>query len=104
MDSAFASYLDPDRDRTTTYSYDVGPRSGPDFPAPPPPYTFEHDAAKRVFRLRWSANGEVEVFRDQVMRFLVVEPDPDSPGGMTPKLTNGRVTYLRLCREEREIG
>jgi hypothetical protein len=67
-----------------------------------PPYVFEHDAEKGIFRLTW-ANGEVEVFRDRPVRYLVVEPDPRT-GQMRPVAARRdwpMVVYL--CREEREV-
>src|SRR6266852_6394399 len=85
----------------TTYVYDArdrlvriceptpdpggAPVAHPDPPPEPlPPYTFEHDPDKGVFRLRWS-DGEVEVFRDKPARHLVVAPDPQT-GAIMPVL------------------
>src|SRR5260370_12234036 len=61
-------------------------------PKPPPPFTFEHEREKGVFRLEWS-DGEVEVFRDNPTRYLVVEPDLDT-GELNPKTTPARPTHL----------
>jgi hypothetical protein len=66
-----------------------------------PAFTFEHDAAQGVFRLRM-ADGTVEVFRDKPARYLCVEPDPT--GVMKPVTKYGRPVILYLCREEREVG
>jgi hypothetical protein len=68
---------------------------------PLPAYTFEHDREKGVFRLK-SSDGDVEVFRDKPVRYLVVEPDRES-GELRPAIKRGHPTYLYLCREEREI-
>ena len=75
----------------TTYTY------GDD---PPPPIGFEHDAAAHVFRLT-TADGSVEVFRDNPTRSLCVEPDEEG-GGMRPVMKDGRPVSLHLCREDRE--
>ena len=74
-----------------TYTFDAGP----------PPFRFEHDPAARVFRLT-TADGTVEVWRDNPTRFLCVEPDPET-GAMRPVTKRGRPVYLYLCREEREV-
>jgi hypothetical protein len=86
------------RPHTTVYVY-VHEATDPERTRPLP-FTFEHDKEKRVFVLTW-ADGEVEVFRDNATRYLVVEPDSE-PGELRPKLTYGRPTFLYLCREERE--
>jgi hypothetical protein len=65
-----------------------------------PPCRFEHDPAARVFRLT-TADGTVELFRDNPIRYLCVEPDPQT-GAMRPMTRRGRPVYLYLCREERE--
>ena len=67
----------------------------------PPPYTFEHDREKGVYRLKWS-DGEVEVFRDKPVRYLVLEPDRQT-GELRPAITRGCPRYLYLSREEREV-
>ena len=61
-------------------------------PRTPPPYTFEHEREKGVFRLKWS-DGEVEVFRDKPTRYLVVEPDRET-GELRAAITRGYPTYL----------
>src|SRR5262245_55428366 len=45
-------------------------------------FQFEHDREKGIVRIRWP-DGEVEVFRDKPVRYLVVEPDP-ATGEMKP--------------------
>jgi hypothetical protein len=70
----------------------------------PPPVRFEHDPAARVFRLT-TADGTVEVFRDNPTGYLCVEPDSESDtGAMRPVTRRGRPVYLYLCREERDAG
>jgi hypothetical protein len=77
----------------TYYSYALDPDR-------PPPPRFEHDPAARVFRLT-AADGTVETFRDNPIRYLCVEPDPET-GEMRPVMERGRPVYLHLCREDRE--
>jgi len=86
----------PDGGRTTTctYSFDVDPRAKS--------CTFEHDKEKRVFRLT-DAEGKSEHFRDNPVRYLVVEPDPET-SEMRPARKHGRPKFMYLCREEREVG
>jgi hypothetical protein len=50
-------------DYTTRHEAPTAPPSP--FPAQrkPPPFTFEHDRERRVFRLTWR-DGQIEVFRD----------------------------------------
>src|SRR5262249_23179249 len=60
----------------------------------------EHDLEKRVYRLT-GPDGKTEVFRDDVRRFLVVEPDRET-GRMIPVIREGEPRILCLCREERE--
>jgi hypothetical protein len=76
----------------TWYEYVTEPRT--------PAFTFEHDKQKRLFVLKWS-NGKTEKFRDNPVRHLIVEPDPQT-GGMRPVTKRGQPTYLYLSREERE--
>jgi hypothetical protein len=80
----------------TTYMDPADPASSP----APPPFRFEHDPKAAVFRLT-TAEGTVEVWRDNPVRFLCVEPDPET-GAMRPVVKRGRPVYLHLCREERE--
>ena len=79
-------------DAVTTYTYAAD--------AAPPPFGFEHDPTARVFRLT-TADGKVEVWRDNPTRFLCVEPDPET-GAMRPVMKLGRPVYLYLLREDRE--
>ena len=65
-----------------------------------PPFRFEHDPAAPAFRIT-AADGTVEVFRDNPVRYLRVEPDPET-GAMRPVMRRGRPVYLFLCREDPE--
>ena len=89
----------------TTYSYfvkDEGAATGSaNASETAPPYTFEHDREKGVYRLKRS-DGEVEFFRDKPARYLVLEPDCET-GELRPVMTRGYPRYLYLCREEREV-
>ncbi len=103
----------------TTFTYDAtqrltviparsehDPPPMPQLPEPPPKhraplFTCEHDPEKGIFRIRWS-DGDVEVFRDKPVRYLVVEPD-DQTGELKPVVKRGCPTYLYLAREEREV-
>src|SRR5438105_3136018 len=114
--------MNPDpqpRSRVTTYVYDAADRvtvvrdqTGPGPEPPPPPqeplpkpraalFDFEPDPEKGIFRIRWP-DGETDGFRKQPVRYLVVEPDPET-GEMKPIVKRGCPTYLYLCREEREV-
>ena len=90
----------------TTYTYvvkDDGEATGsPNASETAPPYTFEHDREKGVYRLKRS-DGEVEFFRDKPARYLVLEPDCET-GELRPVMTRGCLTYLYLWREELEVG
>ena len=77
---------------TYTFSCDPGP--------PEPEWLVEHDVEQRVFRLT-APGGKTEVFRDQALRYLVVEPD-DETGELMPVIRDGQPRFLCLCREERE--
>ena len=66
----------------------------------PDQFTFEHDKQKRLFLLT-GKDGKVERFRDNPVRQLVVEPDPET-GEMRPVTVLGKPTYIYLCREDRE--
>jgi hypothetical protein len=80
----------------TTYTYTYTAQG------PPPAFAFVHDKEKRVFCLT-GADGKAEVFRDNPVRYLVVEPDPET-GELKPATKCGKPVYLYLCREEREKG
>jgi hypothetical protein len=71
------------------YSYEI----------PPPAFGFEHDVQRRVFRVR-SSHGEVSVFRDRLVRYLAVRPDPKT-GELMPVTKRGEPVFMYLCREER---
>ena len=59
----------------TTYQYDPEGRLV-SVEAPTPPGTkWEHDEAKRVFRLT-DPDGKVTEFHDRFVRFLIVAPTP----------------------------
>jgi hypothetical protein len=64
--------------RTYTLTYHGNAIERFTWSVPPPPYTFERDREKGVFRLKWP-NEKVDVFRDKPVRYLVVEPDRQSP-------------------------
>jgi hypothetical protein len=71
-------------------------------PDPPvPAFTFAHDKQKGHFVLTWP-DGRTERFRDNPVRHLVVEPDPET-GEMRPVTRYRQPTYLYLSREEREL-
>ncbi len=109
--------LPPDQHSTTVYIYDYRDRLTEvrEYIAPfptsdeladqgslqSPPFSFEHDTQKGVFRLTW-ADGHFEVFRDKPDRLLVVEPDPET-GKLKPVVKRGKPTYLYLCRQEHEV-
>jgi len=77
---------------TYTYSFEVDPWGQS--------FSFEHDKEKRVFRLT-DAEGKVEYFRDNPVRYLVVEPDSER-GEMRPARQRGKPKLMYLCREDRE--
>jgi hypothetical protein len=65
---------------------------------PPPAFDFEHDAQKRVVCVS-SSDGQVGVFRDRPIRYLVVRPHPKT-GELVPVTRRGEPVCLYLCREE----
>jgi hypothetical protein len=65
-----------------------------------PPPRMEHDREKRLYRIT-DHDGKTELFRDEPVRFLVVEPDRET-GDLRPVTYGGLPHYLYLCREERE--
>jgi hypothetical protein len=77
----------------TWYEYSAEPQNAS--------FTFEHDTQKRLFVLTWP-DGKTERFRDNPVRHLMVEPDPQT-GEMRPVIRRGQPTYLYLSREEREL-
>jgi len=62
---------------------------------------FEHDRQNRLFVVTLP-DGKTERFRDNPVRHLIVEPDPQS-GEMRPVIKHGQPAYLYLSREEREL-
>jgi hypothetical protein len=76
---------------TYTYSYDPGPAL----------YEFEHLDEKGLFAVT-GPDGETQYFRDRPVRYLVVEPDPET-GEFAPAAKNRRPVFQWLCREEREV-
>ena len=85
-------------DHVTTFTYEAEP------PSPAFQFQFSHDKEKRLLVLTWP-DGKTEHFRDNPIRQLVVEPDPDSATGeLRPAIKNGQPVFVYLCREEREMG
>ena len=76
----------------TTFTYQAEPR--------PPRFQFSHDEQKRLFVLTMP-DGRVEHFRDNPVRYLVVEREKKT-GRIVPVAFDGRPQYLLLCREEIE--
>jgi hypothetical protein len=69
----------------------------PDTPA----FLFEHDKRNRLFILTWP-DGRTERFRDNPIRHLVVEPDPQT-GEMRPVTKRVQPAHFYLSREERDL-
>jgi hypothetical protein len=65
-----------------------------------PPPRIEHDRKKKLYRFT-DQDGKTDVFRDEPVRFLIVEPDRET-GELRPATYGGLPQYLYLCREERE--
>jgi YD repeat-containing protein len=65
-----------------------------------PPPRIEHDREKKLYRIT-DQDGKTEVFRDEPVRFLVVEPNRET-GELRLVTYGGMPHYLYLCREERE--
>ena len=83
-------------DHVTTFTYEAEP--------PAFAFQFSHDKEKRLLVVTWP-DGKTEHFRDNPIRQLMVEPDPDSATGeLRPAIKNGQPAYVYLCREEREMG
>ena len=79
--------------RPSPFEWDTrSPRTAPD-------YKFEHDTQKRLFVLT-APGGKPEYFRDNPVRQLLVEPDPET-GELRPVIMRGKPAYIYLCREER---
>jgi hypothetical protein len=66
-------------------------------PAPANPDRVEHDPEKRCLRLT-RPDGTTTSFRDQPVRFLVVEPDSNS-GKLRPAVSMGKAKVVYLCPE-----
>ncbi len=80
-----------------TFHYDPeGQLLSVDAPTPPD-VTWEHDEARRVFRIT-SETGQVTEFHDRAARFLVVVPDPET-GKLRPVISWGVPRVMYLCRE-----
>jgi hypothetical protein len=77
---------------TYTYNYTI--------PTPLSHFSFSHDTAMGRFIVT-NSDGTAELFRDKPLRYLVVEPDPNT-GELRPAAKHGRPVYLYLCREDRE--
>jgi hypothetical protein len=77
---------------SVTYTYEI--------PEDPRLFSFAHDRTKCVFIIT-KRDGSTELFRDNPVRHLVVEPDPQT-GELRPMAKCGRPVYLYLCREQRE--
>ena len=63
-------------------------------------FSFDHDRTRGLFVVT-QPDGTTELFRDNQVRYLVVEPDPQT-GELRPAVKYGRPVYLYLCREQRE--
>jgi hypothetical protein len=74
---------------TTVFTYS--------WPAPVSPDRVEHDPEKRALRLT-RPDGTTIAFRDQPIRFLVVEPDPQS-GKLRPEVSMSKAKVVYLCPE-----
>ncbi len=77
---------------SVTYTYAI--------PEDPRLFSFAHDHIKGVFIIT-RPDGSIELFRDNPVRYLVVESDPQT-GELRPTAKSGRPVYLYLCREQRE--
>ena len=73
----------------TTYTYYCDP--------PPPQFECHHALERRVFEIV-GPDGRKSVFHDREVRFLVVEPDPET-GELRPATRRGKPEILYLCRE-----
>ena len=81
----------------TTFQYDPEGRLVSVEAPTPPGSKWEHDEAKRLFRIT-EPDGKVTEFHDRFVRFLVVAPDPKT-GKPEPVMSWGRPKILYLCRE-----
>ncbi len=62
-----------------------------------PGSSWEHDEARRVFRVT-DPDGKVKEFHDRAVPFLVVAPDPQT-GKLEPVISWGVPRIMYLCRE-----
>jgi hypothetical protein len=77
---------------------------GPPLP-PSPEWGWEHLPDKRLYALtepEGEGDRNTEYWRDYPIRYLVVEPEPET-GKLRPSLKHGKPVYLWLCREEHEV-
>ncbi|MGC8642676.1 MAG: hypothetical protein ACP5XB_22690 [Isosphaeraceae bacterium] len=81
----------------TTYTYDPEARLVSVEAPTPPGSSWEHDEAKRVFRVT-EPDGKVIEFHDRAQSFLVVAPDPQTEK-LAPVLLWGMPRVMYLCRE-----
>ncbi len=75
-----------------TYTYE--------FREAPSHFCFAHDRTRGLYAAT-QPDGTTELFRDNPVRYLVVEPDPQT-GELRPAVKYGQPVYLYLCREQRE--
>jgi hypothetical protein len=61
------------------------------------PIQVEHDPKRRALR-PFRPDGTTIAFRDQPVRFLVVEPDPNS-GMLRPAVSMDKAKVVYLCPE-----
>ena len=81
----------------TTFTYDPEGRLVSIEAPTPLGSSWEHDEAKRVFRII-GVDGKVSEFHDRAQRFLMVAPDPQT-GKLDPVLSWGTPKIIYLCRE-----
>jgi hypothetical protein len=82
-----------------TYTYDADDNLGMVSCSAPatPKATCDHDRDKRLFRVT-EPDGTTVDFHDRAVRFLVVEPDPET-GEPEPVMERGGPKVVYLCRE-----
>jgi hypothetical protein len=81
-------------DVVTTFTYDCSSSRARDEPA----WTIEHDPKKGVFRLT-DPDGVTAVFRNKALRYLVLNPDPET-GELAPVVLRGQPLFWYLCLEK----
>ena len=77
-------------DHVTTFTYEAEP------PSPAFQFQFSHDQEKRLLVLTWP-DGKTEQFRDNPIRQLVVQPDPDSATGEFARRSRTGSRCLFIC-------